>query len=561
MSFKIVEAGPEERQHIYRMRHDIFAIELGQHSVNNEGKLTDALDEHNIYLVLYSGTTVAGFVSITPPASPRFSIDKYFDRESLPFDLDESTFEVRLLSVLPGFRNSSAAIKLMHGSLKYVQAHGGRRIVAIGRQEILRLYERCGLTSCNLSARSGAVNYQLMIGETSVMATRATELHNVIGRERPLEQHCYHGGAFYEAVGDRFDDLSRRNEVINSDTLDAWFSPSPNAIKALRDNLAWIMRTSPPTHANGLEAVIAESRNVDASAVLAGAGSSDLMFLAIPKLLAKKPRVGMIDPMYGEYRHIIEHLCDARIELLHLDAEMEFRVDIDQLDVLASSCDILFLVNPNSPTGQHVDAETLRKLICLHPDTHFWVDETYVDYAGSNQSLELLASTRMNVTVCKSLSKCYGLSGMRAAYLVSHPSLIHSLRKFSPPWAVSHAAQIASVHALQDKEYYEDRIMETHALREELAKGLHGLGITVYPGVANFLLCELASPHFSAARLIADCRMKKCYIRDVRSMGSFRNDRFFRITVMSREDNKQLLALLAESLSSMGLNINRTHGM
>ena len=89
---------------------------------------------------------------------------------------------------------------------------------------------------------------------------------------------CYHGGAFFDAIGDRFDDLSRIQTVINADVLDAWYDPAPEVQKMITNELPWTIKTSPPTRAEGLIKVIAENRNVSNNSILPGAGSSDLIF-------------------------------------------------------------------------------------------------------------------------------------------------------------------------------------------------------------------------------------------------------------------------------------------
>src|SRR6266542_963020 len=89
---------------------------------------------------------------------------------------------------------------------------------------------------------------------------------------------CYHGGAFFTAIGDAFDDLDRRHDVINADVLDAWFPPAPGVLEALRAHLDWLARTSPPTNCDGLVRTIAEVRGMPAECVLPGAGSSDLIY-------------------------------------------------------------------------------------------------------------------------------------------------------------------------------------------------------------------------------------------------------------------------------------------
>src|SRR5260221_4628877 len=83
----------EDDEEIYRMRHAVYAQELGQHAANPLGRLSDALDEWNLYLVAKVGGRLAGFISITPPGAPSYSIDKYLARECLPFAFDATLYE------------------------------------------------------------------------------------------------------------------------------------------------------------------------------------------------------------------------------------------------------------------------------------------------------------------------------------------------------------------------------------------------------------------------------------------------------------------------------------
>jgi hypothetical protein len=87
-----------------------------------------------------------------------------------------------------------------------------------------------------------------------------------------------HGGAFFEAIGTDFRSMQRAGEVIPADVLDAWFPPAPGCLEAVRANLPFLLRTSPPIYADGLIREIAKQRDIPAEALLAGAGSSDLMY-------------------------------------------------------------------------------------------------------------------------------------------------------------------------------------------------------------------------------------------------------------------------------------------
>src|SRR6185503_4961324 len=109
-------------------------------------------------------------------------------------------------------------------------------------------------------------------------------------------------------------------------------------------------------------------------------------------------------------------------------------------------------------------------------NTRIWIDETYVEYAGSGQSLERFAAASENVIICKSMSKVYALSGARVAYLCAGPHQLEELRSITPPWVVSLPAQVAAVRALQAPEYFAARYAETAVLRQKLAAGLEQLG-------------------------------------------------------------------------------------
>src|SRR5688572_6524235 len=144
-----------DRDTIARLRHDVYARELGQHAVNQAEQLRDALDERNVVLATIVDHAIAGFISITPPGGPAYSIDKYFARDALPFPVDDQLYEVRLLTVVKPYRGRELAMLLMYASLRWVESHGGTRVVAIGRREVMDLYTRVGLHATGLSAQSG----------------------------------------------------------------------------------------------------------------------------------------------------------------------------------------------------------------------------------------------------------------------------------------------------------------------------------------------------------------------------------------------------------------------
>ena len=552
-------ADDRDRETIYRMRHEVYATELGQHSTNVTGRLTDSLDAFNHYIVVSDGERMAGFVSITPPGGPGYSIDKYFKRGQLPFPVDDKLFEIRLLTVPQAWRRSLLASALMYAAFRWVEARGGTRIVSIGRKEIRNIHLRVGLKPTGQDVQSGAVTYGLLHGTMAdihaalpgvrpILDRVQTEMEWRIGVAFDTPTACYHGGEFFAAVGDEFQTLERLDSIINADVLDAWFSPSPKAVAAIAGRLPQIMRTSPPTNCEGLIRTIARVRGVPPECILPGAGSSDLIFLALRHWLTAASRVLILDPTYGEYAHVLERVVGCRVERLPLRRAEQYRLDPGRLELsMAGEYDLIVLVNPNSPTGRHVPREELEEVLRKAPPaTRVWVDETYVDYAGAGQSLEPFAARSESVIVCKSMSKTYALSGLRVAYLCAGPHQLEALRPLTPPWAVSLPAQIAAVNALEDPGYYAAKYEETHALRRQLIELLKPLHWEIIPSITNFVLCHLPENGPDAGTLVALCRDRGLFLRNVATMGTCFGDRAVRIAVKDAETNRRISRILTD---------------
>jgi histidinol-phosphate/aromatic aminotransferase/cobyric acid decarboxylase-like protein len=546
-----------DRETIYRMRHEVYAAELEQYSTNSTGRLTDSLDAFNSYIVAADGDRLVGFVSITPPGGPGYSIDKYFKHEQLPFPVDDKLYEIRLLTVPQASRRSMLASALMYAAFRWIEARGGTHIVAIGRKEIRSIHLRVGLKPTGQDVQSGAVTYGLLHASLADIHAALPDVRPILNRVQmemawqigvafDTPAPCYHGGKFFEAVGDEFETLDRLDSIINADVLDAWFPPSPVAVAAIERHVPRILRTSPPTGCEGLVRAIARARGVRPECILPGAGSSDLIFLALRHWLAPESRVLILDPSYGEYAHVLEHVVGCHVDRLPLPRAEQYQLDPDRLEMcMAGEYDLIVVVNPNSPTGRHVPRESLEEVLRKAPPmTRIWVDETYVDYAGPGQSLEPFAARSENVIVCKSMSKTYALSGARVAYLCAGAHQMESLHPLTPPWAVSLPAQIAAVKALADPGYYAAKYAETHVLRQQLAEALKPLKWEIIPGITNFLLCHLPENGPDADTLVARCRERGLFIRNVASMGTQLGNRAIRIAVKDADTNRRMVEIL-----------------
>jgi histidinol-phosphate/aromatic aminotransferase/cobyric acid decarboxylase-like protein len=557
-------ASVADRQKIYIIRHSVYANELGQHASNPSGELRDDLDLCNHYIVAKQGDKVIGFISITPPSCKRYSIDKYFCRSDIPLQFDDELFEIRLLTVVEQKRNTWLAFALMYSSFRWVQSHGGKHLVSICRSDLLGMYTTAGLQPLNKKVISGRVSYDLCIANTADLQNQVQcKLAHYEALRRKADWQlpycffapaaCYHGGTFFKAIGEDLQNLENTKHIINADVLDAWFPPSPRVMKVLQEHLPWLLQTSPPTHAEGLTKVIAQVRGVKLSSILAGAGSSDLIFLAFRALLTNRSRVLIIDPCYGEYIHVLENIIECQVNRFTLRREDDFVVDRDALGVeMGNGYDMVVLVNPNSPTGKYIPKEQMVELLKNIPSsTLVWIDETYIEYTRTGESLEAYAAGSENTIVCKSMSKVYALSGVRAAYLCSPPHLLETLKALAPPWALSLPAQAAAIAALQDEAYYRTKYLETERLRTALKRGLQRIRITeVIEGSANFLLFYLTQP-LSAQLFLELCREEGLFLRNAGNMGRSLGTNALRIAVKDADTNERMIAIMERSMARM----------
>jgi histidinol-phosphate/aromatic aminotransferase/cobyric acid decarboxylase-like protein len=362
-----------------------------------------------------------------------------------------------------------------------------------------------------------------------------------------MSTHAVHGGDFFQSIGVELDHLERHTAVINADVLDAWYDPSPRVLAAMSQHLAWLIKTSPPTRSEGLRAAIAEVRKVPQEQVVVGGGSSALIFSAFPLLFAGK-KVGILDPMYGEYQHVLEKV-GASVHRFELDLE-HFVPDIDALTRFASRLDGLVIVNPNSPTGVGCPLDQIRSLLHGLPESvTVWIDETYIDFMEGAQTAEPLVAEYSNLIISKSLSKVYALSGVRAGYLVCDPERAREIDGWIPPWSVGLLGQLAAIEALRDRDYYEARINKTHDLRKTLSEGLEGLGFRVVPAHANFCLARL--PYGSATQLCEICSERGVFLRRCNSLSPRFRDDTIRVAVKTESEIASILSTISDFFTQL----------
>ena len=208
-SIRIRVANDEDRIGIYRSRYNVYAVELEQHSPNADRLLKNDLDEFNTYIIAIIKDTMVGYVSITPPGQARYSLDGYLPRADWPFEVSDSLYEIRLLTVIQEHRGKLIASALMYAAFRYIQDRGGKRIIATGRREVASIYRRIGLRDLGIEIRSGKVTYLLMSALVSEIQEAVDGLTPIIARMKQTVEW---------QMAETFSPCSQKSLKVNNDT-------------------------------------------------------------------------------------------------------------------------------------------------------------------------------------------------------------------------------------------------------------------------------------------------------------------------------------------------------
>ena len=286
--------------------------------------------------------------------------------------------------------------------------------------------------------------------------------------------------------------------------------------------------------------------------VLAGNGSTELIhllaraFLAPPDISAKEdsasPGALLLTPTYGEYRGACL-LAGAAVSELEASRQRGFRWDlVETRRRIARTVpeSLVFLCNPNNPTGVYLGQEDVQALAqaCAAAGSLLVVDEAYLNFVDSPwDCLDLLEGG--NTVLLRSMTKDYALTGLRLGYSLASPEVTARLASFQPDWSVSSLAQAAGQAALADRDYLPRAREAVNAAKEYLIRELGSMGFIMHPSAANFLLVEVGDGGWWADRLMHQA----IFVRDCASFGL---PDCIRIGIRALADCERLVAAVAK---------------
>ena len=264
-------------------------------------------------------------------------------------------------------------------------------------------------------------------------------------------------------------------------------------------------------------------------------GIDDALHLIADTFIEDGDSVVVVEPTFDMYRFFAE-LAGARVVALRYDEEMRFPVAAVIRELRRSqktSARILFIANPNNPTGTLVGAEDLRRILRAAARTLVLVDEAYFDFSG----LTILPWIRRypNLLVARTFSKSAGLAALRIGCLFGNAEMLSAMRRACTPYPVNTAALVAAEAATRDKRFARSYTREVLQSRALLEAGLVRFGARIYPSAANFVLADFGP---AARRLVRALERKGILVRERRD---FPQTGFVRISAGTRADTRRVL--------------------
>ncbi|MGQ9716177.1 MAG: pyridoxal phosphate-dependent aminotransferase [Anaerolineae bacterium] len=355
-----------------------------------------------------------------------------------------------------------------------------------------------------------------------------------------------HGGPDYARLRD---ERIAPEEVLDFSVNGNPFSP-PASVREALTRVA--ISRYPDPEAGLLRERLAALNGVSPAQVRVTSGTAEaIRLLALAYLESGDPAL-VVGPTFGEYRVSCE-IVGAQVYTLHSQEEDRFQPDLDHLvaQIGALRPRLVWLCNPNNPTGVYLTAGQVRALLtaCEGAGSLLVLDEAYVNFVASAwDSLRWLDSGHL--VVLRSMTKDFALAGLRLGYVLGSEEVVRALGKVQPPWSVNGAAQAAGLAALDALDDYRDTWRRLHALAEEFRHALLHRGLAVLPSATHFFLVRTGDGDGTREALWRERIL-------VRSCRSFGLPAYIRLATRLPEENKRLLSALEKIAVAEPLHLQR----
>jgi histidinol-phosphate aminotransferase len=336
--------------------------------------------------------------------------------------------------------------------------------------------------------------------------------------------------------------LERRSHLIKLDSNENPFGPSARAVDAMRGVLS-AANFYPDDDCSQLRQKLAAHHEVPPEQVLVTAGSTGLLSLLCQTLLAPGLNAVTSERSFIVYSMAVQGAGARLIEVPMRSGEDSFDLEA-VLAAIDSNTRIVFLANPNNPTGTMLEAAVVERFLAQLPGHVVVVlDEAYYEFAQHFAALRKITYSKSldylhqgaSVVVLRTFSKAHGLAGLRVGYGLGPAELLGYCARMRNTFSVSSVAQAAAIAAINDQEHIQ-RVVENNFLQSRvLAQGSSALGYRVVPTSANFLFCDLGEDATAVTSRLQDEGVA------VRPLGAWGAPSCIRVTIGTPEQNQAFL--------------------
>lgn len=338
-------------------------------------------------------------------------------------------------------------------------------------------------------------------------------------RERFSKLKPYHSAYISEGV------------ILNAN--ESPYAPPAEFKEYIKEHLdELLVNRYPDTDNSKLANAIARTYGVRPTNVICGVGSDELIDCILSSTIDENDKVLIPSPSFSMYGQFTLLNSGYGIEVPLKD---DFSYDVDALEktILNEQPKVVFLCNPNNPTGCILRRDEIERLLKASKGLVV-VDEAYEDFASEDISSIDLIEKYNNLIVLRTFSKAYALAGARVGYGIACEEVIDLIGTVIVPYNLSVFSQLAATWCIEHRPIFLENAKKIMSQRESLDAGLKALGYRTYPSQANFIWCELEESVFEALQEQA------IYIRKMTVRGKV----YFRITIGTPEENATLLAAL-----------------
>lgn len=324
------------------------------------------------------------------------------------------------------------------------------------------------------------------------------------------------------------------------------FGAPPQAIAAYQA-AATTLELYPDGSATALRQAIADRYGLNPSNIVCGAGSDELLQLLAHAYLGEGD-----EAVYSEYGFLVYPIAiKANGATAVIARETNYTASVDALlACVTPRTRMVFLANPNNPTGTYLPFSEVRRLHAGLPSTTLLIlDAAYAEYVRRNDyesGIELVA-TAENVVMTRTFSKIYGLAGLRLGWCYAPTHVADVLNRIRGPFNISTPAIAAGVAALKDQAFIDQAVSHNEAAVKEMTDAITRLGIAVTPSVGNFLLLHFSGRGYKTAQAADAFLLSRGII--LRRMEAYGIPTALRLTIGTREANDAVLAALKEFMS------------